>query len=185
MEYPAEHVLHASCFDDTGVPRSIEPTITPVHFPDDCAACTALLSSGHWTKTPRGTKNLPKNEVETPLGSWVSYESVKRIDRWCDAFAAPLMAELEIVPLADPTHAHQGDKVTFLVTFRGEPLAGVPVAYAGKTRGETGVEGQVNIRLRETGMQMLRASHRIPLDSPLADEEVHTATLVFEFREEP
>jgi nickel transport protein len=185
MEYPLAYVLEAVCFDSRGEPTVMEPTATPVSFPGDCAACTALLSSGYWTKTPRGTKNLPKDEADTPLRSWLSYESVKRIDHWSEAFAAPLTENLEIIPLTDPAQMHEGDKVTVLVTFRGEPLAGVPVAYSGSTRGETDSEGRINIRLRKPGLQLLSASYRIPLESARADEEVHTATLVFELQQEP
>jgi nickel transport protein len=185
LEYPLEYVVEAVCFDPGGAPDLFEPTAAPVRFPDECAACTALLSSGYWTKTPRGTKNVPKDETDTPLRSWLSFESVKRIDRWSEAFAGPLGESLEIVPLADPTRARQGDKITVLVTFRGEPLSGVPVSYAGSTRGETDAEGRVNIRLRHAGLQVLRASHRIPLESAQADEEVHTATFVFELEQEP
>ncbi len=185
IEYPLTHVLEAVCFDLGGEPSVIEPTATPVRFPGECAACTALLSSGYWTKTPRGTKNLPKDEAESPLRSWLSYESVKRIDRWSEAFAAPLTESLEIIPLTDPALMRKGDKITVVVTFRGEPLSGAPVAYAGSTRGETDSEGRVNIRLRNPGLQLLRASYRIPLESERADEEVHTTTLVFELRQEP
>ncbi|MFH1679612.1 MAG: DUF4198 domain-containing protein [Candidatus Eisenbacteria bacterium] len=186
VEVPAETVLRVSCFDDRGTGVSLDSIAGfPVRFGAPCAASCALVSTGYWTKTPYGTKNVPKNEADQAVSSWLSLESVKLLETWSEAFAAPLTRDLEIVPLHDPFSLGEGDKIRLLVTLEGEPAAGAVVVYDGKPRGETDTEGRVNIKLRRSGPQMIVASHRAPLASEKADEVVRTATLTFALEEKP
>jgi nickel transport protein len=183
--YPADQIRSTSCFDDRGIRLSAEPAATsPIPADDRCAACCVLVSSGYWTKTREGTKNLAKNEVEGPLRSWLSYESVKHIVRWGDALAAPLTEDLEIVPLHDPTVLGPGDKLRLLVTLGGEPVEGAIVLIGGKPRGQTDDQGRVNVKVREEGAQMIQASYREAIESEETDEIVRTATLTFQAGEE-
>lgn len=183
-EAPIETVLRVDCFglDASGESRDSIAGY-PVDFGEGCPAACALLSSGYWTKTPYGMKNVPKNEATQPLSSWLSFESVKRIERWSDAFAEPLTADLEIVPLHDPFALRDGDKLRLLLTLEGKPVPGAIVLYDGRPRGETDADGLVNIRLRRAGIQLIVASLRTPLASEKADETVRTATLVFDLEE--
>jgi nickel transport protein len=61
--------------------------------------------------------NKSKNETKEPLESWLSYESVKRVDGWTEAFKKPLTDDLEIVPLGNPLTLNVGDKTTLSLVF--------------------------------------------------------------------
>ncbi len=184
IEYRPETVRQIACFagDGTRVSEG-EKAAYPARLAGDCAAAYALLSSGHWTKTPYGTRNVPKDRVDVSLKSWVSFEGVKRVDRWGPGLARPLGGDLEVVPLENPLALGDGHKLRLLITFRGEPAAGAIVAYDGKPRGETGADGLVNLKVRHGGMQVIEATLRRPLQSAQADEEIHTSTLTFDLGE--
>jgi nickel transport protein len=186
IEYRPDTVKRVACIDATGKVVSQGSAATyPARLAGDCAAAYALLSSGYWTKTPYGTKNVPKDQVDVAVSSWLSFESAKRIDRWGAALAQPLSQDLELVPLDNPLTLGDGDKLRLLVTFRGQAVAGAVVAYEGKPRGDTGPDGLVNIKIRHGGLQTIEATLRRPLDGKKADEEVHTATLSFALGGQP
>lgn len=181
IEYRPETVRQLICLDANGTRVSEgKKAAYPARLPGDCAAAYALLSSGHWTKTPYGTRNVPKDQVDVSLKSWVSFEGVKRIDRWGTGLARPVSGDLEVVPLDNPLALGDGDKLRLLITFQGGPVAGAVVAYDGKPRGETGADGLVNVKVRHGGIQAIEATLRRPLQSAQADEEVHTSTLTFD-----
>ena len=186
IEYRPETVKRVTCIDGTGKEVGQGSTVTyPARLAGDCAAAYALLSSGYWTKTPYGTKNVAKDQVDTAVSSWLSFESVKRIDRWGSGLARPLGQDLELVPLDNPLALGDGDKLRLLVTYRGQPAAGAVVAYEGKPRGDTGPDGLMNVKIRHRGLQAVEATLRRPLDGNKADEEVHTATLIFSLGDPP
>lgn len=174
------HVMRASCHGEDGTSRRLDGADAwPLFAEGGCAAFTALLSSGYWTKTASGTKNAPKNEVDDPLKSWLSFESVKRLGRWSDAFAEPLTSDLEVVPLHDPFRVRPGEKLRLRITMDGKPAEGALVLAEGRLRGETDADGRVNVKLRAAGFQSIAASLRGPGDGVRADETVRTATLNF------
>ena len=186
IEYKPDAVKQVVCFDTNG--KAIGQGATesyPARLAGDCATAYALLSSGYWTKTPYGNKNVPKDQVEVAVSSWLSFEGVKRIDHWGQALARPLTQDLELVPLEDPLALGEGDKLRLLVTFRGQPAAKAVVAYDGKPRGETGPDGLVNVKVRHGGPQAIEATLRRALDGTKADEEVHTSTLSFTLGAQP
>jgi len=177
----AGRILAVFAFDAEGRPAAV--TALPpdsLCFRGEAAALFVATSSGWWTKTIRGTRNLPKDAVEHPLKSWRSFESVKRLDAWGEALARPLTDRLELTPLADPLALRPGDKLRLLVTRGGEPVAGATVAYDGSPRGATGEDGRVNLRIRHGGLQLVQASLVLPLNSPHADEAAYATALVFE-----
>jgi len=181
MPYEPAIVQRVACFAADGAPLPFQPEARyPLRLPGDCAAGCVLTSSGYWTKTPYGTENKPRAQASQAIRSWQSLESVKFIARWCPRFAAPLTADLEIVPLADPAACREDDKLELLVVLDGAPVADAIVTYAGKPRGKTGEDGRMNIRLREPGLQLIQASLTLPDTSGIADEIVRTATLNFE-----
>lgn len=146
----------------------------------DFSAIHISASSGYWTKTPWETKNLPKTGVTGAIKSWLSEESVKRIDRWTPGTDRPLSDDLEITPTVNPLALKPGDKLVVLVTEGGKPKGGVPVAYGEDTRGATGEDGRVAIRLRHGGMQLIAASVETPLADGKADVAIRSAILQFE-----
>jgi len=183
LEYKPENLKKAICFNVFGQAQAAEQGRTyPVKLKGDCAATWFLLSSGYWSKTPYGTRNLPKNEAGAVIASWLSLESVKRVERWGGAFSRPLTQELELVPLENPLPLKHGEKLQLQAYLLGKPMAGVTVAYFGKPRGTTGADGRINIRLNQTGLQLIQASLEQQLDDVRADKVIRATTLQFEIQ---
>ena len=180
VPYAPAIVKSAVCVEPGGSQRPAKfGSAYPVHIEGDCAVVHVSTSSGYWTRTTGGTKNLKKTEVAVPLGSWQSFESVKHVAAWGPGTGSPLAAPLEIVPIANPLTLRDGDKLTVRVLADGRPVADAVVTYDGKPRGQTGADGNVNIRVRHGGLQLIQASTRTPHAGPDADEVVHTAALTF------
>lgn len=181
VEYPADIVVRADCFDTDGEGSSpVLSDTSPVTIGGSCAVVFVLTSTGIWTKTPYGTKNIPKTEADNAIKSWASFESVKRIDVWGEALSHPLTKDLEITPVENPLVLQEGKKMRLLVTFEGRPVAGAAVGYDGEPRGVTDKDGRINIKIRHGGFQLIQASLHRPIDSPEADEIIHTTNLNFE-----
>lgn len=158
------------------------PAAYPLRLPGACAALFVQTASGYWSQTLTGTVNKPKTEAAGVLRSWRSEESIKYIETYSPALAVPLTGGFELVPLNDPFQVALGDKLSVRATWQGKPKAGVAVAYHGDTRGVTGADGTVNIRLRAPGTQVLAASFEEPLKDTGADKIVRATILQFEKR---
>lgn len=183
LEYKPETVKEADCYGVNGQELKAERgKAYPVTLKGDCAASWFLVSSGYWSKTPYGTKNLPKSEAGAVMDSWLSVEAIKRIDRWGEALARPLTKELELVPADNPLALKPGDKLRLRAYFQGKPAANVTVAYFGKPRGVTGSDGTVNIRLNDPGFQLVQGSIELPLNDGKADKAIRATTLQFEIK---
>jgi nickel transport protein len=181
VEYDPEWVRQGLCFDAAGTSVPFESDGNyPYRMRGECAVAIVAISSGYWTKTPYGTQNVPRNEARMPVKSWLSHDSVKRIDRWSEALAKPLGRGLELTPLEDPLSLREGQKLTLLVTFDGEPVPDAVVAYDGKPRGQPGRDGEINIRVRHGGFQVIQASRTQPDVSEKADEVIYSTNLNFE-----
>lgn len=183
LAYAPDFVKQARCFGRDG--REAKASLSagyPAKLAGTCAATIFSASSGFWTKTPYGTKNEPKGSAAQVLESWQSFDMVKTLREWSPAFARPLTQELEITPLENPLLLKAGDKLSVRVTWRGQPRAGVAVAYHGNPRGTTGADGTVNIRLRDPGFQLIQASVDEPVaaaDAGKADKAVFATHLGF------
>lgn len=182
IPYEPAFVKEALCLEASGRtrPLALAKTAPWRSAATDCAAIRVAASSGYWTKTPWETKNVPKTGVAGAIRSWLSQESVKRVDRWVPGADRPLSEGLELTPTVDPLALKPGDKLIVLVTENRQPRAGVPVAYGGDTRGATGDDGRIAIRLRHGGTQMIAASVEAPLDDGKADVAIKSAILQFE-----
>lgn len=179
--YDAAAVREILCVGDDGKAKAAKlQRKQTVRAEGSCSALLANYVSGYWTKTAWETKNQPKTGVSGVLKSWHSQESVKRIDRWLPSLSKPVGDGLELSPQSDPLALKAGDKLVVLASDRGQPLAGVPVAYAGETRGATGADGKIAIRLRQGGMQLIAASVETPLNDGKADQSVRATALQFE-----
>jgi len=185
VEYQLEWVREALCFDAAGGRTRFEAEAAyPYRMRGECAAAHVSISSGYWTKTPYGTQNLAKDEVRMPVKSWLSHDSVKRIDQWSESLARPVAEGLELTPLEDPLRLRKGKKLHLQVTFDGKPVEDADVAYDGKPRGRPGPDGTINVRLRHGGFQVIQASLTRPLASEKADEVIYSTNLNFELPEE-
>jgi nickel transport protein len=182
IPYDPAFVTDALCLEASGrtKPLALAKAAPWRTTTTDCAALRVAASSGYWTKTPWETKNVPRTGVAGAVRSWLSEESVKRIDRWVPGADRPLSEGLEITPAIDPLSIKPGDKLIVLVTENRQPKAGVPVAYGGDTRGATGEDGRIAIRLRQGGMQLIAASVETPLNDGKADVAIRSAILQFE-----
>ena len=154
----------------------------PVRVEESCAAVLARTNSGYWTQTLSETVNKPKSEVRGAIRGWLAMETIKRLDAWSAAAARPISDGLELTPLDDPFSLKPGDKLRVLATWRGKPRRGVAVAYDGDTRGATGSDGLVNIRIRHPGTQILSASVEESVREPNADKVLHGAILQFDLK---
>lgn len=170
----------AACLDRNGASTRNASRTYPLRLSADCAVLLLAVSSGYWTKTVWETRNAPRDQVQGAMKSWLSEESVKRIDRWLPAAAQPMGDGLELVPASDPTQLRPGDKLGVMVTENRQPKAGVAVAYQGSTRGVTGSDGRVSIRLRQAGTQIITASSETLLSDGKADVAIRTTALQFE-----
>jgi nickel transport protein len=181
IPYEEGFVRRVDCVDEAGEPgASGWSGGIPARIPGGCACVFALTSTGFWSKTAEGTKNVSKKEARSPLKSWQSFESVKRIERWGEALARPFTRDLEITPLENPLLLEQGAKIHLLVTLEGRPVEGATVAYDGEPRGLTGKDGRANLKIRHGGFQMIQAGLTVPLGSEDADEIIHATNLNFE-----
>lgn len=189
MPIDPAHLLSVDCLqaDGTIVAHDVAEHTAGDSLRLDCSgpAVQVTLSSGFWTKTVRGTRNVPRRQAEHALSSWRSFETVIFLRHWHPRLAHGWGDRLAILPDAAEETWSVGDKATFRVTLAGEPVADAVVRYHGKPRGTSGKDGTINIRLREAGLQMLQASLRRPTDDPDADEVIDTATLNFMIEAHP
>lgn len=181
IPYGADFVRRVDCVDESGELREGGCSGgAPVRITSECICVFVLTSTGFWSKTTEGTKNLSRKEAPTALRSWQSFESVKHISRWSDALARPITQDLEITPLENPLLLAPGAKIHIVITYEGKPIEGSTVAYDGEPRGISGKDGRVNLKIRHGGYQMIQASLTVPLGSEDADEVIHTTNLNFE-----
>jgi nickel transport protein len=181
IDYPAHYLKQTICLDQNQ--QTLSPVIsqqTPIQIKAECALTYALLSSGFWTKTLEGSMNLPKNQINNPLKSWQSFESIKRIKLWHSDFIKPITQTLELLPLQNPLLLTLDEKVSLKLVNNGQPVKNAIVLYMGQPRGQTDEQGKINIRLKEKGLQLVQATYRQPSDKIQADELVHTTHLLFE-----
>ena len=181
VPYDISAVKGMLCVDEAGKPQPLTAGKEyPARAAGNCAALLTMFSTGYWTKTAWETRNVPKTGVTGVVKSWHSAESVKLVERWSATGTTPLGVGLELTLTVNPLVLKAGDKLVVRVTDAGKPVAGVPVAYAGDTRGASGADGTVAIRLRQGGMQVLEASLETPLSDGKADTAIRTASLQFE-----
>jgi uncharacterized GH25 family protein len=145
-----------------------------------CAAVSAFLDGGDWTLTPDGEVNRPRAEVPQAVRSWSSRQFAKWVDaRSPEGRAAVLGDELELVAASDLSRAREGDKVTLRVLSRGAPVRDAVVSVDHKPLGESDGKGEVRVRLRSSGLEIVGATLRRKASRD-ADEVVLEATLAFE-----
>lgn len=180
VPYDPGIVRRVLCLTASGrLDRQTPASVYPLRVKGPCAAVLVEADSGHWTQNLLGTQNKPRTEVTAALRSWQAIEGVKLIDAWVSALERPLSDGLELVSSSDPLRLRPGDKLRLQVLWRGQPRAGVAVAYDGSTRGTTGRDGRVNIRIRHGGTQIISASIDEPSADPGVDKLVRSAALIF------
>jgi len=180
LPYSTSAAKGALCFRDGSSTRLAASGTAPYVVPGPCAAVVVEFSSGYWTETAYGARNEPRSGWGDGRKSWLSVEQVKLLSEWRPGFTLPLEDGLELSPQDDPIHAVPGDKVRFVLTLAGRPVADAAVAFGGALRGRTGPDGSVNLRIRERGIQTVTASREEPLSDGKADTIIRATTLQWE-----
>lgn len=183
IEYNVDNIKDVVLFNGEGEKVEVAYKLEyPLKIPRGPSVIFVVFSTGYWTKTVEGTKNLSKDKVEIPISSWLSFEYVKFMKVWNNALSIPLTDYLEIVPQDDIENAKVGKKLTFLVTYKRNPVKNVVVAYDGKPIGVTDEKGRINIRIKKKGLQIIQATYKEKADGKKTDEVIHTTTLNWEIK---
>lgn len=181
VPYAASAVQAVTCVAADGSAKLLPPAKAyPARFAGECASLLTNFSTGYWTKTAWETKNVARTGISGVIRSWYAEDSLNYVERWGAGSAEPAGRGFEISATTNPFALRVGDKLVVRVSDSGKPVAGVAVAYAGDTRGATGPDGKVAIRLRRGGMQLITASLETPLADGKADVLLRTAALQFE-----
>lgn len=175
--YPAEAVKSALCVAEDGARRLAGGGAAPYLVAGPCAAVVVEFSSGYWTDTPYGHRNVPRSDWSGAGKSWLSVEYIKHLQQWRPDFVRPLSAGLELSPQQDPLQAAPGDKLRFVLTLGGQPVAGAFVSFGGGARGSTGADGGINLRIRGRGEQRVSATLEQAAGDGKADVIIRTTTL--------
>ena len=183
MEYNPEFVKYVKCQKGEKIEEVNFEKKYPLSFKKDCDSLFIVFSSGYWTKTVYGTKNVSKEMEENVLKSWLSVESVKYIKNYNENSKKPMSDSLEIVSLSDITKLKKGDKIRLKVFYEGKPKENVVVAYKDKPRGETDEDGNINITIKDPGFQVISGSITEKQDGIKADEKIITTNLNFQVKE--
>ena len=178
LAYAPTVVKQATCFVDQASQSISISNVSPVVVTQSCDVQWVVFSTGFWSKTPQGTINKARNELPAVYQSWLSQESVKRIIRWQETMKTPATDSFELVAEENPLLLSVGDKMRLRVFDHGQPLANVVVAYFGNPRGMTDDQGRINIRIQQSGLQLIQASKNEPYtDKSQADQWIQTTAL--------
>jgi uncharacterized GH25 family protein len=182
VPYDPAIVTRALCAAAEGAVREVAPSRTyPARIPGPCAAVLVEADSGTWSHTHSGTRQAPGTEPKSVSRTWRALESVKLINGWVPGLGRPLSQALEITTPEDPTRRVPGEKLRLLVTLAGRPKSAVSVAYDGETRGLTGANGLINLKVRHGGTQVVSASIEEP-DPQGGPSRLHVTTLLFDLK---
>lgn len=180
LTYTPDKVLSFECLDADGRKLSAEVVSEyPVRLRGRCQVLEATFSTGFWTKTPEGLKNVPRTEVKNSIESWYSVERVRRLNIWTFR-QAPLTDDLELLLVDNPSDLKPGQKFTVIAFYRNRPLKDAPISHNGRLVGSTDGDGRINLRLRERGIQLIGVSIREKNQSVRADHTLKTFYLMFE-----
>lgn len=188
--YDPAKVTEVSAHDAAAAPVKVDVERQETHAflsVDKSAVVIAMVfDNGFWSEGADGKwVNKPKNEVPGARsgGHYVKNNiTLLHSDGPLPAFPPQ---KLQIVPLSNPTGLKAGDPLKVRVQFDGAPLAGVELTIdyinaSGLKSAKTDANGEVEIALRNDGLNVLAVDHSVPLSNdPAADKIGYTATLSF------
>lgn len=188
--YDPAKVTRAEAVDEKGAAVAVEIARREKHallVPASEPAAIALeFDNGYWTEGPDGKwVNRPKDEVPGAKSAGHYVKNSLALLHIHDGLPALPRQALQIVPLANPIGRKASDSLRVRVLFEGKPLAGVAVTLdyvnaPGLASPATDASGEVEVMIRNDGLNVLAVSHAAPLENdPKADEVGYTATLTF------
>lgn len=147
----------------------------------------ALYDSGYWLKTTEGWKKATKREG---TGKYNIVEALKS-KQFCKNVLTPCPENtkavgqlFEVVPLKDPMTLKVGDKLPVKVVMDGKPVEGVIVANGGGHESEkknplkTDKDGVAQVAIEKKGLQLVKASHKVPIKNDPDADVLHLASTV-------
>ncbi|MEQ8435366.1 MAG: DUF4198 domain-containing protein [Oceanicaulis sp.] len=145
----------------------------------EAAMASFVFEPGATIQTGEG-RYVPGSKADHPgyLRAFHSVRSGKALYAWSPAFAEPLGAELELVPLSDPFGAAQD--LDLVLLYDGDPLAGAPVTVRQDLEEReltTGPDGRISVSLAQRGETLIAARHALPLDNEIVDERALSTVL--------
>ncbi len=181
VPFKAEQIKQYLCLRDGKVTQLTHPSNYPLPLDTRCDVLRVDVDEGIWSQT--WTKLVPKPPAQVDgmvLKSWHAFEAFK----WGKPQAlknGPLASQgLELVVQPGQRTFSQGGKLRLIAYFNGKPQEGVKVAYKGKFRGETDEAGQINLKLRQAGVQQISASFEVKnAEGAEAGYRLYNATLQF------
>jgi nickel transport protein len=149
----------------------------------------ALYDSGYWLKTTDGWKKATKREGK---GRYDILESLKS-KQWCKTILCPTSESVkpmgqrfEVVPQKEATSVRVGESLPIKVIFDGKPVEGAVITTGGghasgaKDQLKTDKDGLANVKIEKAGLQMVKASHKVPIkNDPDADVLSLASTITF------
>ncbi len=147
-----------------------------------------------YTKTPEGSKPLPKNQVEGATESSYSVKFAKvivNIGKAKGDVSKPVGQMLELVPLVNPATVKPGGDLPVQILFDGKPLpkAQVFATFAGFSKdagsfafaGRSDKDGKVNVKVWSPGEWLLLTKNDAPPANPAeCDKTAYGAALTLE-----
>jgi len=183
--YVNEKVRQIAAFDAQGQALRAErhDTDKGVHFTvqGEPAVLTLEFDNGYWSKTTRGSVNLPKNEAEGALSAAHVVKFSKTVLGFSPAAATARGQQLEILPLSAQA-PKAGDALPVQVLWDGKPLphARLMRGHDDEKPVSTDAQGKASLPV-ESGRQAWSVMHKQALQGdPKADEYSASANLIFQ-----
>jgi nickel transport protein len=189
--YDPAKISAIRAFDEDGKPVEMQANALEDHALLSSEGEPAIIlvdfDNGFYTKGSDGKwVNRPKSEVEGARKAGRYFKHTLTIRHLHGDMPSVPEQPLQILPLANPAELSAGKTVRVRVLFDGKPLAGVflipdYVNMSDEKIGETDAAGEVDVTVRNNGLNVIAVSHGVPLeDDPDADTAEHFATLAFE-----
>lgn len=168
-----EDISKLSCFKNNEIFE-----IKDKNLIDDCDILFVELKRVYYTKTLFSTQKISKDKAKMPLNSFESVESLKKIHK--NGTTKIFNAPFELSQRVALQNIKVGDRVSFIVTSFGRSKAGVSVTYNKKVVAISDKDGYVNIEMKKSGFQNIKASYSQKGDGIKCDEIVHSTTLTID-----
>ena len=137
-----------------------------------CDVLMIALKPRYYTKTPYGTKHESKEKFKQVISSKQVFSFAKRVYNAQNISA--FHKGFEITPRQAFGDLREGDKLRLHISMDGQALKGAPVAYGERFVGVSDQEGNINVKIRHTGLQQIKATFEQKGDG------IHADTLLYE-----